>query len=72
MEAQSPLEKAIAKVKTQRELATRIGTSQQTVSFWVKSGKAAAEFVLAIERETGVSRHELRPDVFGPAPETVA
>jgi DNA-binding transcriptional regulator YdaS (Cro superfamily) len=31
-----------------------------------------AERVLEIERLTGVSRHELRPDVFGPAPQEAA
>jgi DNA-binding transcriptional regulator YdaS (Cro superfamily) len=29
-----------------------------------------AEYVLAIEQATGVSRHDLRPDIFGPAPAT--
>ena len=31
--------------------------------------KVPPELVLKIERHSGVSRHLLRPDVFGPAPE---
>lgn len=39
---------------------------QQHVSWWIaKSKKAPADYVLAIEAVSGVSRHELRSDVFG-------
>ncbi|MER9130718.1 helix-turn-helix transcriptional regulator [Mesorhizobium sp. M0520] len=31
------------------------------------SRKVAPEKVLELERITGISRHEIRPDVFGPA-----
>ncbi|WP_093820201.1 transcriptional regulator [Stenotrophomonas indicatrix] len=41
------------------------GVSSQAVSQWKR---VPAEYVLAIEEATGVSRHDLRPDVFGPAP----
>ncbi|MCG9054743.1 helix-turn-helix domain-containing protein [Laribacter hongkongensis] len=37
---------------------------QQHISYWKKSEKVPAEYVLSIERETGVSRHELRPDLY--------
>ncbi|WP_121041978.1 transcriptional regulator [Stenotrophomonas rhizophila] len=40
------------------------GVSSQAVSQWKR---VPAEHVLAIEAATGVSRHDLRPDVFGPA-----
>ena len=33
--------------------------------------KVPAELVLKVEKATGISRYQLRPDVFGPAPETV-
>ncbi|WP_122532803.1 YdaS family helix-turn-helix protein [Pseudomonas viridiflava] len=39
--------------------------SQQIVSYWIKRGKLPAELVLRAERQTGVSRYRLRPDVFG-------
>ena len=50
----------------QAELARRIGTRQSLVWYWLNSSKRGvpAEFVLSIERETGVSRSELRPDLW--------
>lgn len=39
------------------------GVSPQAVSQWKK---VPAERVLDVERLTGISRHDLRPDVFGP------
>ncbi|UHS62810.1 helix-turn-helix domain-containing protein [Agrobacterium vaccinii] len=44
------------------------GVTPQAVSQWKK---VPAERVLEVERVTGISRHELRPDVFGVA-ETAA
>lgn len=49
---------------TQR-LANAIGVSSQAVSQWHRCPTSRA---LAVERVTGISRHVLRPDVFGPAP----
>lgn len=44
-----------------------------TVAMWSRwetgARKIPAARVLDIERITGISRHELRPDVFGPAPD---
>jgi DNA-binding transcriptional regulator YdaS (Cro superfamily) len=51
-------------------LAKSLGLSYQNVQCWrVKTRKFAtpAAYVLDVERLTGVSRHELRPDVFGEA-----
>jgi DNA-binding transcriptional regulator YdaS (Cro superfamily) len=49
----------------QSRFAAAIGTSQQLVSYWLRNGKALpAEHVLAAERATGISRHELRPDLY--------
>ena len=42
------------------------GVSSQAVSQWKK---VPAERVLGVERLTGISRHDLRPDVFGPKQE---
>lgn len=39
---------------------------------WRTRGRAPAERVLDIERLTGISRHVLRPDIFGKKPEHVA
>lgn len=55
----------IAKVKAggPAALAKKLGdVSPQAVSQWKK---VPAERVLDVERITGISRHELRPDVFG-------
>jgi len=61
------LRRAAGKYKTQIAFAEAIGTSQQNVSNWLKKGKrVAAEWVLPIERATGVPRHELRPDIYPP------
>jgi DNA-binding transcriptional regulator YdaS (Cro superfamily) len=49
----------------QSKFATAIGTSQQLVSYWKRNRKSLpAEFVLPTEAVTGISRHELRPDLY--------
>ena len=59
------LELAIERAGGQTALARAIGKSQGHVWHWVKVAKRApAEAVLAIETATGVSRSELRPDVY--------
>lgn len=62
------LETAIAIAGSQSALARRIGVRQGYVWKWLRSKKVPAERCDAIERATGVSRHLLRPDVFGPDP----
>lgn len=34
--------------------------------------RAGAKMAVAIEDATGVSKHDLRPDIFGPAPQRPA
>lgn len=54
----------------QAALARAIGVSPQAVSQWVtKRRPVPPRLAIAIEAATGVSRHDLRPDVFGPAPD---
>ena len=48
-----------------KQLANTLGVNPSTISQW---HQVPAERVLDVERETGLSRYELRPDVFGPAP----
>jgi DNA-binding transcriptional regulator YdaS (Cro superfamily) len=50
----------------QAKLARRIGTTQGQIWYWLTKSKRGvpAEFVLPIERETAVSRSDLRPDLF--------
>lgn len=59
------IETAVAIAGSQSELARRIGVRQGYIWKWLRSGKVPAERVLAIEAATGVSRNQLRPDVFG-------
>jgi len=63
------LERAKKAVGGNNALAAVLGTSPQAVSQWdrVPPGRA-----IAVECATGVSRHELRPDIFGPAPTAAA
>ncbi|KFL31423.1 hypothetical protein JP75_07645 [Devosia riboflavina] len=70
MEPKTALEKAIEAAGSQRALAAILKVSQQVVSYRVQSGKGlSAEDALKVEASTGMSRHELRPDIFGPPPE---
>lgn len=69
--SQTALEKAVEVVGSQAELARRIGKKQAHIWNWLNRDKQLpAEVVLAIEGATEgrVTRHELRPDIFGPAP----
>jgi DNA-binding transcriptional regulator YdaS (Cro superfamily) len=60
------LKRACGLAGGQKPLAERIGTTQSQVWYWLERSKKGvpAEFVLPIERETGVSRSELRPDLW--------
>ena len=68
MDIKSPIARAIEVAGSQHALADEVGTKQQNVSKWLKKGRPTTEFVLAIEKATNVSRYELRPDIYGPAP----
>jgi len=47
-----------------RKLALALGVRYQSIQDWLASNKIPAERVLSIERETGISRHVLRPDIY--------
>lgn len=47
-------------------IAAEAGISRSAVAQWER---VPAERVLDVERITGISRHVLRPDIYGPAPE---
>lgn len=63
------IETAVAIAGSQSELARRIGVRQGYVWKWLRSKKVPAERCADIELATGVTRYQLRPDVFGPAPD---
>lgn len=59
------LQLAVEKAGSQAEIARIAGVSTTAVWKWVQSSKRVpAEFVLKIEAATGVSRHDLRPDIY--------
>ena len=49
-----------------RRLARRLGLSDRACCAWQRAGSVPAERVVAVERATGVTCGELRPDVYGP------
>lgn len=59
--------------RTAEDVAAEAGVTLAMWSRWETGARQVpAERVLEIERITGISRHDLRPDVFGPAPAPVA
>jgi len=59
---------AIEKLGTgQAGIARLLGVTPQAVNQWVSGSRPVPpRHVLVVEAATGVSRHLLRPDVFGP------
>lgn len=64
MNQTSPVERAAAAAGNKSELARRLGVKVQSIQQW---RRIPAERVLDVERVTGISRHDLRPDIY-PAP----
>jgi len=60
----SPYQRAVRAVGGGAALGRLLGISQPAVSQWQIKG-IPPDRVLDIERVTGVSRHELRPDIYG-------
>ena len=58
------LRRAIALAGSQTALAAKIGKTQGHVSKWLERNVLPADMVIAIEQATGVSRHDLRPDIY--------
>lgn len=57
----TPLDRAAAIAGSWTKLAGYIGVTPQAVSQWKRVPPSR---VLAVERATGVSRHDLRPDLY--------
>lgn len=62
--SETPLEKAVREAGGQTKLARAIGKTQGHISQWLRRKYVPPEVVLLIEGATGVSRHELRPDLY--------
>lgn len=67
-ESDSALAEAVRKVGSQSAFGRLIKKRQSTVREWLIADRLPGEYVLAIEAATGVSRHRLRPDVYGAQP----
>lgn len=68
------LTKAIEHAGGVAKLASLIGAAPNVVGNWKLRGRVPVERCMAVEAATSgaVTRHDLRPDVFGPAPEAEA
>jgi DNA-binding transcriptional regulator YdaS (Cro superfamily) len=65
-----PIQDIINIVGGQKELATMIGVSQQTISHWkVNDFDIPAEMVVALEKATRgeIPRWQVRPDLWEPS-----
>lgn len=59
------LREAVSRAGSQGKLARICDVSSTAVWKWLQSSKRLpAEFVLRVEAATGVSRHDLRPDIY--------
>ncbi len=63
-EAVNALAKLVEKSNTQTEFSKTIDTHQSQVSRWLSGTTIPFESALRIEKEFGVSREILRPDLF--------
>lgn len=56
----------------QKALADRVNTTQSMIWYWLERSKKGVpgEFVIPIEQASGVSRSELRPDLYPDSPTT--
>uniref|UniRef100_UPI0030DB3C0C transcriptional regulator n=1 Tax=Pseudomonas sp. EA_65y_Pfl1_P120 TaxID=3088693 RepID=UPI0030DB3C0C len=61
---QTAIQKAVALAGGQSALARSLSVTPQAVQKMCASGRVPAERVLDIEKLTGVSRSELRPDLY--------
>lgn len=58
------LQRAISIAGTQARLGELVGKSQGHVSKWLQRGRVPPNMAIPIEIATGVSRSDLRPDLY--------
>ena len=68
-EIRTHVERAVLRYGSQAKLAEAIGRSQQQISYLMSAKSISAEMAAKLDRATEgeVSKHDLRPDIFGPA-----
>lgn len=64
MKPTEALKKAIEKAGGMTKLARKVGVTPQCVNGWVARKRVPPEQCVRIEAVTGVSRRQLRPDIF--------
>jgi DNA-binding transcriptional regulator YdaS (Cro superfamily) len=60
----TPIQQAIEKAGGSKALADVFSIKRQAVEKWASENRVPADRVLRIEECTGVSRHDLRPDIY--------
>ncbi|MCU1008657.1 helix-turn-helix domain-containing protein [Stenotrophomonas maltophilia] len=60
------LDRAVKAAGGVTSLASHLGVRQSAVSNWRSRGRVPPAMAIPIESVTGVSRHDLCPDIFGP------
>lgn len=69
----SPVDTVINALGGLTKTAAALGIDNPSViANWRSRRRVPAERALDVERITGISRHVLRPDIFGPKPEHAA
>ena len=64
-QSDSALARAVRKAGSQTAFGNLLGKRQSVVHDWLRHGRPLpAEHVLAVEAATGISRHDLRPDIY--------
>lgn len=68
------LDKAIGHVGGAASLAEKLGIWNTAITNWKARGRVPATRCIQIETATAgaVTRYDLRPDIFGPAPDSSA
>lgn len=66
MDTSSSVDRVIAALGGLTKAASALGIDNPSVvANWRTRGRVPAERAIDIEMATGISRHELRPDIFG-------
>lgn len=61
----SNIQKAL-RIVGKAELARKLGLTRAAVYSWGKHDRIPPQYVLKVEELSGVSRHDISPDIFGP------
>jgi DNA-binding transcriptional regulator YdaS (Cro superfamily) len=65
----APVDRVIEALGGLTKTASALGIDNPSViANWRTRGRVPADKALEVEAATGISRHELRPDIFGPTP----